>query len=106
MVARFLAVLAPIAFFLAMGCGGRTPMSLPEGDGSAGGGGGGGLDASAVCTAGTVTFHLRAANGKNSSYCTGFNCSQDWVTVRTRQGEPMALDALCSTKCDDCRLVA
>jgi len=104
MVARFLAVLAPSAFFLAIGCGGRTPMSSPEGDGSAGGGGG--LeDAPAACTAGTVTFHMRGAAGNSSSYCTGFNCSHDWVTVRTQQDEPMALHARCSTKCDDCQVV-
>jgi hypothetical protein len=101
MIIRFLAVLAPLLFGLATGCGGRTPMG-PQGAGGAGGGGA--LDdAAAACTAGTVAFHLSLKDGRNASYCVGLDCTDEWVTVRTPQGTPMPLSFGCSTACEDCR---
>ena len=107
MIIRFLVALAPLLFVLAVGCGGRTPAGSQDtgGVGGAGGaGGGGGLeDASSACTAGTVTFHLGAADGRNSRYCVGLDCTDEWVTVRTQQDARMPLSFGCSTTCEDCR---
>jgi hypothetical protein len=103
MITRFLAVLAPPLFGLALGCGGRTPSGSQNTGGTGGAGGGGGLDAASTeCTAGTVTFELSAADGRNASYCVGLNCTDEWVTVRSQQGAAMPLSFGCSTKCEDC----
>ena len=87
-------------------------MGLRESDGSAGGaggagGGGGGIeDAPVACTSGTASFHLRAADGRNASYCVGLDCSEEWVTVRTPEGARMPLTLGCNTTCEACRPVS
>jgi hypothetical protein len=104
MIPRFSALLAPAAFVLAIGCGGRTPTSSYDAGGGGGAGGGGALDGSpSACTAGTVTFHLSAADGKNASYCTGRDCTAQWVDVQTREGQPMPIEFGCSTNCEGCQ---
>lgn len=102
-------LVASLACAMTLGCGGRTP-SDPTGGGATGGtggaGGGGGLeDGSAACTAGSVTFHLSATDGRNTSYCVGLNCTEEWVTVHNAKGDPIPLALGCNTTCDDCRPV-
>ncbi|HMI86342.1 MAG TPA: hypothetical protein VK550_19745 [Polyangiaceae bacterium] len=106
MMTRSFAVLATAFFVLALGCGGRTPSGSQDMGGASGAGGGGALDdASTACTAGTVSFHFSAVDGKNASYCVGLGCSEDWMTIRTQQGAAMPLSLGCSTTCDDCRSI-
>jgi hypothetical protein len=108
MVDRFLAALAPFAISSLIGCGGRTTMGWQDLDGSAGGAGGGGNfeDAPTACTSGTVTFHMRTADGRNASHCVGLGCTEEWVAVRTPQGARVPLNLGCNTTCEACRPVA
>jgi hypothetical protein len=103
MIARFFAVFAPLIFVFTMGCGGRTPASSNDTGGAGGGGAGGGPDgAVADCNAGTVTFQLSAADGRNASYCVGMDCTEQWIAVSTKGGVPMHLTLGCNTTCEAC----
>ena len=103
MVVRSIAVLAVV---WVTACGGKTPGGSPDAgsieDGAGGAGGGGLEDVPTACTAGTATFHLSAADGRNTSYCVGIGCTAEWVTVRTPGGVAMPIAFGCSTSCEDC----
>jgi hypothetical protein len=105
MIARLFAVYAALILF-AVGCGGRTPAGSNEtggASGAGGGGGGGGPDGAVTgCNAGTVTFHLSAADGRNASYCVGMDCTEQWIVVSTKGGASMPLTLGCNTTCDAC----
>jgi hypothetical protein len=71
-------------------------------DGAVGDSGDGGACASAM-----VTFVLRGGTGKN--YCVGgyaTACTNDWLTIQTKAGAAVKIDAPCVTDCNVCQPVA
>jgi hypothetical protein len=101
--------IAVITLAFTTGCGARTVFGALDGgsieDGPGGAGGGAPGDASGSCAAGTTTFHLTAADGRNSRYCVGLKCSNEWLAVRTLRGERMPLALGCNSTCEACRQV-
>jgi len=92
------------------GKGGSDSAGAGGGKLDAGGTGGQPVDASrpdgALACAGSVTFHMSAANGRSSDYCVGSQCSNVWVTVTAMGGTPVTFSQGCTPWCGDCQPVA
>jgi hypothetical protein len=56
------------------------------------------------CASGKVTLQMKGT-AASSDYCIGADCSWEWLTISTANGEALSRSHECVSDCADCRLV-